>query len=46
LDRSLRWINEPTKVLVPRRGINELTTTVLTAYEIIDLVEKMLNLSE
>ena len=36
------WINEPGKVFVARRGTSELTTTVLTAGELRDLVERML----
>ncbi|HEX6756347.1 MAG TPA: ATPase, T2SS/T4P/T4SS family [Mycobacteriales bacterium] len=36
------WINEPGKVFVARRGASELTTTVLTAGELRDLVERML----
>ncbi|HZB51674.1 MAG TPA: ATPase, T2SS/T4P/T4SS family [Mycobacteriales bacterium] len=36
------WINEPGKVFVARRGRSELTTTVLTATELRDLVERML----
>jgi pilus assembly protein CpaF len=39
------WINEPTKVFVARRGMHELTTTILTADEVRDLVEKMLKSS-
>ena len=39
------WINEPTKVFVARRGVHELTTTVLTTDEVRDLVEKMLKSS-
>ena len=39
------WINEPTKVFVARHGAHELTTTVLTADEVRDLVEKMLKSS-
>jgi pilus assembly protein CpaF len=39
------WINEPTKVFVARHGVHELTTTVLTADEVRDLVEKMLKSS-
>jgi pilus assembly protein CpaF len=39
------WINEPTKVFVARRGVHELTNTVLTADEVRDLVEKMLKSS-
>jgi pilus assembly protein CpaF len=36
------WINEPTKVFVARDGVAELTTTLLTAEEVRDLVERML----
>lgn len=36
------WINEPGKVFVARHGRSELTTTVLTATELRDLVERML----
>lgn len=36
------WINEPSKVFVARGGRSELTTTVLTADEVRDLVERML----
>jgi len=39
------WVNEPTKVFVARRGVHELTTTILTADEVRDLVEKMLKSS-
>ena len=39
------WINEPTKVFIARRGMHELTTTILTADEVRDLVEKMLKSS-
>jgi pilus assembly protein CpaF len=39
------WINEPSKVFVARRGIAELTTTILTADEVRDLVERMLRTS-
>ncbi len=39
------WINEPTKVFIARRGIHELTTTILTGDEVRDLVEKMLKSS-
>ena len=39
------WINEPTKVFVARHGVHELTTTVLSADEVRDLVEKMLKSS-
>ena len=36
------WINEPRKVFVARGGISELTSTILTADEVRDLVERML----
>lgn len=36
------WINQPGKVFVARHGRSELTTTVLTADEVRDLVERML----
>jgi len=39
------WVNEPGKVFVARRGRNELTTTVLTAAEVAELVERMLQTS-
>ena len=39
------WINEPSKVFIARRGGPELTTTILTADEVRDLVEKMLKAS-
>jgi pilus assembly protein CpaF len=39
------WINEPSKVFVARGGIAELTTTILTADEVRDLVERMLKSS-
>jgi pilus assembly protein CpaF len=39
------WINEPTKVFVARHGVHELTTTILTADEVRDLVERMLKTS-
>lgn len=39
------WINEPGKVFVARRGRSELTTTVLTAAEVAELVERMLRVS-
>ncbi len=44
-NRPLIWINEPTKVFIARRGVHELTTTILTADEVRDLVEKMLKSS-
>jgi len=39
------WINEPGKVFVARRGIAELTTTILTDSAVRDLVERMLKTS-
>ena len=39
------WINEPSKVFVARGGTAELTTTILTADEVRDLVERMLKSS-
>jgi Flp pilus assembly protein, ATPase CpaF len=36
------WINEPSRVFIARNGRSELTTTVLTADEVRDLVERML----
>jgi len=39
------WINHPSKVFVARGGIAELTTTILTADEVRDLVERMLRSS-
>lgn len=39
------WVNEPSKVFIARHGVHELTTTILTAEEVRDLVEKMLKSS-
>jgi len=39
------WINEPGKVFVARAGTHELTTTILAAGEVRDLVERMLKSS-
>jgi len=39
------WINQPNKVFVARGGTAELTTTILTADEVSDLVERMLKSS-
>jgi len=39
------WINEPTKVFISRRGVHELTTTIVTGDEVRDLCEKMLKSS-
>jgi pilus assembly protein CpaF len=36
------WINEPGRVFVARRGRSELTTVILTAEQVADLVERML----
>ena len=36
------WINEPNRVFVARDGRHELTTTILTAEQVRDLVERML----
>ena len=36
------WINEPGRVFVARRGRTELTTTILTAQTVRDLIERML----
>jgi pilus assembly protein CpaF len=39
------WINEPGKVFIARDGLAELTTTILTAEQVRDLVERMLKSS-
>ncbi len=39
------WINSPDRVFVARGGVSELTTTILTADEVRDLVERMLRTS-
>jgi pilus assembly protein CpaF len=39
------WVNDPGRVFIARRGRSELTTTILRATEIRDLVEKMLKTS-
>ena len=39
------WINEPGKVFVARSGASELTTTILAAEDVRDLVERMLKSS-
>jgi pilus assembly protein CpaF len=39
------WINAPAQVFVARAGIPELTTTILTAEQVRDLVERMLKAS-
>ena len=39
------WINEPARVFVARRGVAELTTTLLVDDQVRDLVERMLKSS-
>ncbi|MGI5190081.1 CpaF family protein [Promicromonospora sp. CA-289599] len=39
------WLNSPTHVYVARRGVPELTSTVLTTEQVRDLVERMLKTS-
>lgn len=39
------WINEPSRVFVARHGKPELTTTILTADDVRELVERMLKTS-
>jgi pilus assembly protein CpaF len=39
------WINEPGRVFIARRGRSELTTLILTADDVADLVERMLRTS-
>ncbi len=39
------WINGPAQVFVARRGVPELTTTILTDAQVRDLVERMLKSS-
>ncbi|MGI8691562.1 MAG: ATPase, T2SS/T4P/T4SS family, partial [Geodermatophilaceae bacterium] len=39
------WVNEPGKVFIARHGRSELTTTIMTAGQIADLVERMLRTS-
>lgn len=39
------WLNAPTHVYVARRGVPELTSTVLTTEQVSDLVERMLKTS-
>ncbi|HEV7203826.1 MAG TPA: ATPase, T2SS/T4P/T4SS family, partial [Jatrophihabitans sp.] len=36
------WINEPGRVFIARRGRSELTTLILTAEQVAELVERML----
>ncbi len=46
-DRTVEeiWINEPGRVFVARRGRSELTTVILTAEQVAELVERMLRTS-
>jgi len=39
------WINRPSQVFVARRGVSELTPTILTDAQVRDLVEHMLKVS-
>ena len=39
------WVNEPSRVFIAKRGRSELTTTILSAAEVRDLVERMLKRS-
>jgi pilus assembly protein CpaF len=39
------WINEPSRVFIARRGVPELTTTILTSEQVRNLVERMLKSS-
>ncbi|QLQ11281.1 MAG: CpaF family protein [Nocardioidaceae bacterium] len=39
------WINEPTRVFLSRRGRHELTSVILTAAQVDELVERMLKSS-
>jgi len=39
------WINEPSRVFIAREGRHELTTTILTATQVSDLVERLLKTS-
>ncbi|GAB2457400.1 hypothetical protein GCM10007967_09540 [Xylanimonas ulmi] len=39
------WLNSPAQVFVARGGVPELTTTILTAGQVRDLVERMLKAS-
>jgi pilus assembly protein CpaF len=39
------WINEPGRVFIARRGRSELTTLILTADQVAELVERMLRTS-
>jgi pilus assembly protein CpaF len=39
------WVNEPSRVFVARNGRHELTNTILSADEVLELVERMLKQS-
>jgi pilus assembly protein CpaF len=39
------WVNEPSRVFIARNGRHELTTTIVTADQVRDLVERMLKTS-
>jgi pilus assembly protein CpaF len=39
------WVNDPSRVFVARRGRHELTNTILTRDEVLELVERMLKQS-
>jgi pilus assembly protein CpaF len=39
------WVNDPSRVFVARRGRHELTNTILTREEVLELVERMLKQS-
>lgn len=39
------WVNEPSRVFIARNGRPELTTTILTADDVRDLIERMLKSS-
>ena len=39
------WINHPTRVFIARDGRHELTTTILSAVEVDDLIERLLKTS-
>ena len=39
------WVNEPSRVFVARNGRHELTNTILTREEVLELVERMLKQS-
>jgi pilus assembly protein CpaF len=39
------WINDPSRVFIARRGRHELTNTILSAEDVLELVERMLKQS-